>query len=78
MPASNASPRNPTALCLLRPAAELNDLLALGVDPLHEEAVVEGLSPGSREAFERLPPAFSRELLIDRDAHGNVQANNIF
>jgi pyrophosphate--fructose-6-phosphate 1-phosphotransferase len=54
-------------------SAELNDLLAGGVDNRDHAAVAAGLSPHSREVFESLPLNFKYELLLERDPHGNVQ-----
>jgi pyrophosphate--fructose-6-phosphate 1-phosphotransferase len=50
--------------------AELNRLLAAKAD-------VTGLGPGARQAFESLPERIQQQLLLDRDAHGNVQVSRI-
>ena len=50
--------------------SELNELLAKEQDISH-------LSPVSKEAFEALPEGIQKQLLLDRDPHGNVQVSHI-
>lgn len=57
--------------------AELNDLMASGLDPSNLDVVAAALSPGSRELFDSLSIGFQREFLEDRDPHGNVQVSHI-
>ncbi|MDR3138799.1 MAG: diphosphate--fructose-6-phosphate 1-phosphotransferase [Treponema sp.] len=64
---------------------ELNNLLALhagefGKISLFSDQVSllgEKLSPSSAELFMRLPQDIARQLLMDRDPHGNVQVSRI-
>lgn len=51
---------------------EINDLLASGVAPT-PEAVGDALSANSSALFAYLPAVYRRQLLADRDPHGNVQ-----
>ncbi len=63
---------------------ELNAALAAGT-PDHPTAdfveqrdkVAAGLSVASRRVFESLPERIQRQLLMDRDAHGNVKVSQI-
>lgn len=65
--------------------AELNDLLAaqsaafqaLTSDSAQVQFVLARLSPASAEAFRTLPAALQKQLLMDRDPHGNVQVSRI-
>ncbi|MBD3867245.1 MAG: diphosphate--fructose-6-phosphate 1-phosphotransferase [Acidobacteria bacterium] len=51
----------------------LNDLLAK-----HDADKVVGMLPAdSAEVFKELPEGIARQLLIDRDSHGNVQVSRI-
>jgi pyrophosphate--fructose-6-phosphate 1-phosphotransferase len=52
--------------------AELNELLAHGVEGT-PEAVTRSLSPAAAGLFTYLPPSIQKQLLADRDPHGNVQ-----
>ncbi|MCB1108798.1 MAG: diphosphate--fructose-6-phosphate 1-phosphotransferase [Chlamydiia bacterium] len=49
--------------------AELNEQLASG-DTLN-------LSPASKQAYSSLPEGIQKQLLLDRDPHGNVQVSHI-
>lgn len=51
---------------------ELNALMAKQVDD-----VAAGLSEKARETFDYLPEQIARQLLLDRDPHGNVQVSHI-
>lgn len=65
--------------------SELNDLLALKAKEFARKKTYteqqvflnENLSATARRTFEDLPEQISRELLIDRDPHGNVQVSRI-
>lgn len=63
--------------------AELNDLMA---DPyfnsLHDDDdkhqfIAKKLNAASAQAFNTLPAAIQRQLMMDRDPHGNVQVSRI-
>ncbi|MDR2103874.1 MAG: diphosphate--fructose-6-phosphate 1-phosphotransferase [Treponema sp.] len=64
---------------------ELNNLLALHAGEFGNISVFsnqvswleEKLSPASAELFMRLPQDIARQLLMDRDPHGNVQVSRI-
>lgn len=64
---------------------ELNDVLGLKADEFARKKTYteqqvwlnENLSATARKTFEDLPEQISRELLIDRDPHGNVQVSRI-
>ncbi|MDR3115984.1 MAG: diphosphate--fructose-6-phosphate 1-phosphotransferase [Treponema sp.] len=64
---------------------ELNDTLAAYEGELaalpnwteHLAFLGTRLSPTARELLESLPPTIARELLMDRDPHGNVQVSRI-
>lgn len=60
---------------------ELNEHLADPAAPQVEEEkerwVENRLSPASKQAFSTLPPSLRRQLLSDRDPHGNVQVSKI-
>jgi pyrophosphate--fructose-6-phosphate 1-phosphotransferase len=64
---------------------ELNDTLAAYEGELaalsnvtdHLDFLRKKLSPTARELFGSLPVAIARELLMDRDPHGNVQVSRI-
>ena len=57
---------------------DLNALLANRAgDPDARALVAEALPASSRAVFERLPEGFRGQLLLDRDAHGNVQVSKI-
>lgn len=51
---------------------ELNNLLSQG-----KEDVLKHLSPSAAATFTFLPEAMRRQLLLDRDPHGNVQVSHI-
>ncbi len=53
--------------------AEINVVLASGVDNQDHEAVEAALSPAARDLFSSMPLSFKYELLLERDPHGNVQ-----
>lgn len=55
---------------------EINDLLAAQPRLTYIE-VAELLTPASAEVFGHLPVSIQLELLLDRDAHGNVQVARI-
>ncbi|PRW56738.1 pyrophosphate--fructose 6-phosphate 1-phosphotransferase subunit beta [Chlorella sorokiniana] len=57
--------------------AELNELLAQGVNAVDEETIAASLTPESAEVFAQLPPGIRGELLQERDPHGNVQVSHI-
>jgi len=54
--------------------AELNVLLADGGET---DGVVDRLTRASAAAFSGLPKRIQRQLLLDRDSHGNVQVSRI-
>lgn len=56
---------------------ELNDVLAERLEPITPEQVEALLSPANVAVLHALPPAIRRQLLLDRDAHGNVQVSKI-
>jgi pyrophosphate--fructose-6-phosphate 1-phosphotransferase len=56
--------------------SEINELLAQGT-PSTIPAVTQALSPASQTLFTYLPDAIKRQLLADRDPHGNVQVSLI-
>lgn len=55
---------------------QLNELLAGGT-PATEEAVSDALSANNAALFAFLPPSIKRQLLAERDPHGNVQVSLI-
>jgi len=65
--------------------AELNSLLAANAaqfaqvkGPEEQRAwVAQGITPESAAAFASLPATIQRQLLMDRDPHGNVQVSRI-
>ena len=64
--------------------AELNDFIGKhketfeGLTPDGKlEYVVKHLSPASLQAFESMPLTIRKQLLADRDPHGNVQVSRI-
>ncbi|MEM7174311.1 MAG: diphosphate--fructose-6-phosphate 1-phosphotransferase [Chlamydiota bacterium] len=58
--------------------AELNDLLPkLGAEREKVTAVAQALTQSSRDVFSLLPEEIGRQLLLDRDPHGNVQVSHI-
>ncbi|PIE97444.1 MAG: diphosphate--fructose-6-phosphate 1-phosphotransferase [Treponema sp.] len=65
--------------------AELNDVLALKKDDFAKRKtyteqqvwLTENISKSAKKTFEDLPEEISRQLLIDRDPHGNVQVSRI-
>lgn len=63
---------------------ELNDLLAandeflsMDTDDEKRQYVKGKLSPESREVYRDLPKGIARQLMMDRDPHGNVQVSLI-
>jgi pyrophosphate--fructose-6-phosphate 1-phosphotransferase len=64
---------------------ELNDAMALnGADFSKFTSLIDQLywlsreiSPDSYKLLQSLPPEFSRQLLMDRDPHGNVQVSRV-
>ncbi len=63
---------------------ELNDLLAgnddflsMDTDDEKRQFVKGKLSPESREVYRDLPKGIARQLMMDRDPHGNVQVSLI-
>ena len=57
---------------------ELNQLLPkLSESEEKMAAVTKALTSKSRECFSLLPEDFGRQLLLDRDPHGNVQVSHI-
>jgi len=54
--------------------AEINSLLAEGAA---ESSLAERLTQESAAAFRGLPERIQRQLLLDRDSHGNVQVSRI-
>lgn len=63
--------------------AELNDLMAdtyfngLKDDDDKHQYIAKKLSAASAQAFGTLPGAIQRQLMMDRDPHGNVQVSRI-
>ncbi|MGC4069976.1 MAG: diphosphate--fructose-6-phosphate 1-phosphotransferase [Polyangiaceae bacterium] len=63
--------------------AELNDCMAdpyfnqLNDDDDKHQFIAKKLSPASAQAFGTLPAAIQRQLMMDRDPHGNVQVSRI-
>jgi pyrophosphate--fructose-6-phosphate 1-phosphotransferase len=63
--------------------SELNDLMAdpyfngLKDDDDKHQFIAKKLSAGSAQAFNTLPGAIQRQLMMDRDPHGNVQVSRI-
>lgn len=51
--------------------SELNEMLSKGGD------VISSLSPASKQAYSSLPESIQKQLLLDRDPHGNVQVSHI-
>ncbi len=71
----------PAMKCLIQ---ELNDLLAandeflsMDTDDEKRQYVKGKLSPASREVYRDLPKGIARQLMMDRDPHGNVQVSLI-
>ncbi|MDR2758256.1 MAG: diphosphate--fructose-6-phosphate 1-phosphotransferase [Spirochaetaceae bacterium] len=64
---------------------ELNDVIAINAETFarlegfeDQRIWLEGvLSPGSRSLFQSLPEEIAKQLLMDRDPHGNVQVSRI-
>ncbi|MDR0562559.1 MAG: diphosphate--fructose-6-phosphate 1-phosphotransferase [Spirochaetaceae bacterium] len=64
---------------------ELNDILAVhektlvGIEDFHKQLdfMAPKLSPASAELLRHLPQSIAKELLMDRDPHGNVQVSLI-
>jgi pyrophosphate--fructose-6-phosphate 1-phosphotransferase len=65
--------------------AELNDVMALNAETFAGLGAFEAridwlgkkLSPESRTLFQSLPEEIAKQLLMDRDPHGNVQVSRI-
>ncbi|KAL4443800.1 hypothetical protein ABPG75_011537 [Micractinium tetrahymenae] len=57
--------------------AELNELLAQGVNVADQADVSAHLSPESADVFDHLPVSIRCEMLEERDPHGNVQVSHI-
>ncbi|KAL4442021.1 hypothetical protein ABPG77_011282 [Micractinium sp. CCAP 211/92] len=57
--------------------AELNELLAQGLDDSDEAIVSAHLTPESAELFNSVPLSIRREIREERDPHGNVQVSHI-
>ncbi|KAI3428271.1 hypothetical protein D9Q98_006650 [Chlorella vulgaris] len=57
--------------------AELNELMAAGVNPADQTAVVAHLTPESADLFCNLPQFMRCKLVLERDPHGNVQVSQI-
>lgn len=55
---------------------EINEILAHGTEA-SVEAVAQALSPNSAALFAYLPASIKRQLLAERDPHGNVQVSLI-
>jgi len=53
--------------------SELNELLAKG----EGKEIASSLTPASKECFTNLPETIRRQLLMERDPHGNVQVSKI-
>ncbi|EFN58046.1 hypothetical protein CHLNCDRAFT_34452 [Chlorella variabilis] len=57
--------------------AELNEMLAKGINPADQSDVIAHLTPESADLFSNLTPGIRSELLEERDPHGNVQVSHI-
>jgi pyrophosphate--fructose-6-phosphate 1-phosphotransferase len=58
-------------------AGRVAELAALPSDERRRSYVLDALSPSGRALFAALPERIAHQLLIDRDAHGNVQVSQI-
>jgi pyrophosphate--fructose-6-phosphate 1-phosphotransferase len=56
---------------------ELNRILHDDAEASSRERILRGLGPDARRTFEALPERIQSQLLLDRDAHGNVQVSRI-
>ena len=56
---------------------ELNRILHDEAGASSREVVLRGLGASARRTFEALPERIQSQLLLDRDAHGNVQVSRI-
>jgi len=54
---------------------ELNEILAKGLNG--EEDVISHLSSSAKQTYQSMPAAFARQLLLERDPHGNVQLSKV-
>jgi pyrophosphate--fructose-6-phosphate 1-phosphotransferase len=63
--------------------SELNDIMSdayfnqLNDDDDKHQFIAKKLTPASAQAFATLPGAIQRQLMMDRDPHGNVQVSRI-
>ncbi|KAL4442020.1 hypothetical protein ABPG77_011281 [Micractinium sp. CCAP 211/92] len=57
--------------------AELNEMLAKGVNASNEADIAAHLTQESADLFDSLTPTIRAELLEERDPHGNVQVSHI-
>jgi pyrophosphate--fructose-6-phosphate 1-phosphotransferase len=56
---------------------QLNRILHDDAEASSRERILRGLGPDARRTFEALPERIQSQLLLDRDAHGNVQVSRI-
>jgi len=55
---------------------EMNDILATAPATTHVE-MIDKLSTSARDVFEYLPTKTRKEMMLERDPHGNVQVSKI-